>query len=176
MTPLAIREAASDDAEAIAAIYNAGIAERVATFETREFTADDVQGGFEPGRDLLLVAELDARVVGWAGVSPYSDRHYYSGVGECALYVDPKARRSGIAAALLESLAEAASARGYHKLTGKVFAENQASLRLLERCDFRQVGVHRRHGQIDGGWKDVLVVERLLQRPDASCGEAMIRP
>jgi L-amino acid N-acyltransferase YncA len=58
--------------------------------------------------------------------------------------------------------ADAAELAGYHKLVGKVFTANRASIELLWRCGWREVGVHRRHGRLDGEWRDVLVVERLL--------------
>ena len=62
----------------------------------------------------------------------------------------------------MEAAAEAAEERGYHKLVGKIFASNSPSIALVKACGWREVGVHRRHGRLDGEWKDVLMVERLL--------------
>jgi L-amino acid N-acyltransferase YncA len=59
-------------------------------------------------------------------------------------------------------MAEEARAQGIHKLLGKIFMTNAASMRLVERCGFREVGTHRRHGRLDGEWRDVLLVELLL--------------
>ena len=102
-------------------------------------------------------------MVGWASVAPYDEAHeYYAGIGEATLYVDPKARGEGTGRALLTALADEAERRGYHKLVGKIFASNEASIALVKSCGWREVGVHRRHGRLDGEWKDVLVVERLL--------------
>jgi L-amino acid N-acyltransferase YncA len=113
--------------------------------------------------DMVLVAERSDRVVGFARISPYDDNHhYYSGVGEATLYVEREARRGGVGAALLTALAEEAMRRGFHKLVGKIFTSNEPSIALVISCGWRQVGVHRRHGRLDGEWKDVLVVERLL--------------
>jgi L-amino acid N-acyltransferase YncA len=110
-----------------------------------------------------MVAKGGGRVVGWASVAPYDEAHeYYAGVGEATLYVDPKARRGGTGRALLTALAEEAERRGYHKLVGKIFTSNEPSIALVRSCGWREVGVHRRHGRLDGEWKDVLVVERLL--------------
>jgi L-amino acid N-acyltransferase YncA len=110
-----------------------------------------------------MVAKGGGRVVGWASVAPYDEAHeYYAGVGEATLYVDPKARRGGTGRALLIALAEEAERRGYHKLVGKIFTSNEPSIALVKSCGWREVGVHRRHGRLDGEWKDVLVVERLL--------------
>jgi phosphinothricin acetyltransferase len=157
-----IRSATSEDAEAIARIHNEGIAERVATFETRTQLASQIVAQIESGR-LVLVAERDGRVVGWASVGPYDDAHdYYSGVGEATLYVDPDARRGGTGKALLEALADEAERCGYHKLIGKIFSSNLPSIALVRSAGWSQVGIHRRHGRLDGEWKDVVVVERLL--------------
>ena len=113
--------------------------------------------------DMVLVAERSDRIVGFARIGPYDDAHeYYGGVGEATLYVDPKARRGGVGAALLTGLAEEAMRRGYHKLVGKIFTSNEPSIALVKSCGWHEVGVHRRHGRLDGEWKDVLVVERLL--------------
>ena len=110
-----------------------------------------------------MVAEGGGRVVGWASVAPYDEAHeYYAGVGEATLYVDPSARRGGTGRALLTALADEAERRGYHKLVGKIFTSNEPSIALVKSCGWREVGVHRRLGRLDGEWKDVLVVERLL--------------
>jgi len=146
----------------MAAIYNAGIAERVATFETRTKTAPALAALIEAGH-LILVAERDGNVVAFVKVGPYdAGNHYYSDVGEATLYVDPGARRSGVGRALMEAVAEAAEERGYYKLVGKIFTSNGPSIAMVKACGWREVGVHRRHGRLDGEWKDVLVVERLL--------------
>jgi L-amino acid N-acyltransferase YncA len=110
-----------------------------------------------------MVAEAGGRVVGWASVGPYDEAHeYYAGVGEATLYVDRQARRGGTGKALMDALAGEAERRGYHKLVGKIFTSNEASIAMVRACGWREVGVHRRHGRLDGEWKDVLVVERLL--------------
>ena len=151
-----IRPATTADAPAVAAIYNQGIADRQATFETEPRRPGDLQA------DLLLVAERDGRVVGWAAVAAYSDRCVYAGVGEYTIYVDRGARGTGLGRELLEALAGAARDAGYYKLVGKLFTTNAASIALARRCGFREVGVHERHGRLDGEWRDVLVVERSL--------------
>jgi L-amino acid N-acyltransferase YncA len=156
-----VRPARCDDAAAMARIYNDGIAGREATFETRARTSDEVAAWLED--DLpLLVAERDGAVVGFARLTPYSDRCVYEGIAEYGIYLDAAARGAGIGTALLEALAAAAEGAGVYKLTAKLFLSNEASLALARRCGFREVGVHRRHGRLDGEWRDVLVVERLL--------------
>jgi L-amino acid N-acyltransferase YncA len=110
----------------------------------------------------MIVADHDGRVVGWAAVGEYNPRECYRGVGEATLYVARAARRQGFGRGLLEQLTAAAERAGYWNLIGRLFPENGPSRALLRSCGFSDVGVHRRHGRLDGEWRDVLVVERLL--------------
>jgi L-amino acid N-acyltransferase YncA len=157
-----IRAARAEDAAAVADIYNAGIRERTSTFETRERGAAEVAHAITAGPHPFLVAELDGRLAGFAVTSLYSERDCYAGVAECSVYVDPGVRGRGVGTALLEGLVEEAGRRGFHKLIGKLFDTNEPSLRLMERGGFRVVGTHLRHGQLDGEWRDVILVERSL--------------
>jgi L-amino acid N-acyltransferase YncA len=162
VSDLTTRAASPADAPTICAIYNAAIAERGSTFETEPRSPIDFDERIGAEGHPLLVGEADGRVIGWASVATYSSRSCYVGIAECSVYVAPDARGCGAGAALAEALAAAAEDNGFHKLIGKVFTDNIASIRLCERCGFSSVGVHRRHGQLDGSWRDVLVVERLL--------------
>ena len=147
----------------MAAIYTAGIEGRTATFETRPRGAEDIATWLDqPDRFPVLVAEEDGRVVGFARVSAYTGFEPYRGVGELMIYVDPAARRRGVARQLVEAVCGAVEERGYWKVLGKLFTENEPSRALLRGCGFRDVGVHLRHGRLDGEWRDVVVVERLL--------------
>jgi phosphinothricin acetyltransferase len=157
-----IRAARPEDAAAVADIYNVGIRERTSTFETRERGPAEIAEAIVAGRHPFLVAELDGRLAGFSVTSQYSDRDCYAGVAECSVYVDPGVRGRGVGTALLEGLAEEAGRRGFHKLIGKLFDSNEPSLRLMERTGFRVVGTHLRHGQLDGEWRDVILVERSL--------------
>jgi L-amino acid N-acyltransferase YncA len=157
-----VRDAVRADAEAICAIYNAAIAERKSTFEMEPRRAEDLEGRIDTKRFPLLAAEIADNVIGWAGLSSYSDRPCYSGIGEASVYVASAARGQGVGTALAEALATEAERNDFHKLLGKLFTDNVASIRLVGRCGFSSVGVHRRHGRLDGKWRDVLVVERLL--------------
>ena len=156
-----VRPAEPRDLAGVAAIYNEGIDGRQATFETRHRTGDDL-APLLGARHLLLVSERDGEVVGWATLSPYSGRQAYAGVAEFAVYVANAARRRGVGRALIAELARRAQQRGVHKIVGKVLSSNDASLALLRECGFREVGVHHRHGRLDGTWRDVTLVELLL--------------
>jgi phosphinothricin acetyltransferase len=160
-----VRSAIRADAEAICAIYSAAIAERGSTFETAPRSAADFGARIDDTRFPLLVGDMGEGVVGWAGLASYSARQCYAGIGEASVYVATQARGRGLGTTLTEALASAAGEGGFHKLIGRLFTDNVASLRLVERCGFTSVGLHRRHGQLDGAWRDVLVVERLLEHP-----------
>jgi L-amino acid N-acyltransferase YncA len=151
------------DAEAVAAIYNEGIRGRGATFQTAERTAEDVSPWLDQAdRHPVIVAERDDRIVGWARAGSYSDFEAYAGVGELAIYVTADARSGGVGRALVDALADSARDRGYWKLIAKVFPANEASIELLHRCGYRDVGLHLRHGRLDGEWRDVLLLEKSL--------------
>jgi L-amino acid N-acyltransferase YncA len=155
-----VRPAQAEDAAIVAGIFNEGVQDRAATFETNAATAQDAARWI--AEDVVLVVEV-GDVVGWAKAGPYDDRHhYYDGVREATLYVERGSRRSGLGRLLLEALAGAAAEDGAHKLVGKIFISNAPSIALVEGLGWRQVGVHERHGVLDGEWKDVLVVEKRL--------------
>ena len=159
----AIRAARSADAQAVADIYNEGIETRLATFETEPRSAADVEAWLAAGERLpLLVAEEDDVVLGWARILAYSDRPVYAGVGEVSVYVTERARGRGLGTGLLEALQQRAAELGYWKLVGKLFTANAASAAMVRRCGWREVGMHHRHSRLDGEWRDVLVVERVL--------------
>ena len=168
MNGAAVHAVASADAEAICRIYNAALAERSSTFETEPRSPSDFEGRIEDTRFPFLVAAAEREVVGWAALAPYSARACYAGIGECSVYVALDARGRGIGTALAHALADAARERDFHKLIGKLFTDNAASVRLVERCGFSSVGVHRRHGRLEGEWRDVLVVEQLLDGDQAN--------
>jgi phosphinothricin acetyltransferase len=159
---LHVRRASPSDAAAVVAIYNEGIAERRATFETEARRPRDVIGHLASSSHPALVAEDGGEVVGWAWIAPYSERDVYAGVADCSVYVRAAARGRGVGTRLTRDLATQAELQGFHKLLGKLFTTNEASVRLVRRCGFREVGVHRAHGRLDGEWRDLVLVERLL--------------
>jgi L-amino acid N-acyltransferase YncA len=161
---VSIRRAEAGDAARIAEIYNQGLEDRIATFETQQATRERAEGWI--AESLVLVLDTGETIAGWAKAAPYTDHAYYEGVREATLYVARESRRDGIGSALLERLAEEAAADGAHKLVGKIFTSNEPSIALVRGLGWREVGTHLRHGGLDGEWRDVLVVEKLLDRPE----------
>src|SRR3954468_5354384 len=162
-TAIDVRPAQPHDAEAVAAIYNHGIAERQATFETRPRRPNEILGWLEEGRPFIVAADGGTgEILGFARVSAYSSRRAYAGGGEHAVYVAPTARGRGVGVQLLEALSAAAEAAGYYKLTSRVFTTNHASLKLHRAAGFTEVGIQKHHGRLDNEWKDTVLVERLL--------------
>lgn len=156
------RSATMRDAEAIARIYNEGIEERIATFETRPRTPGEIRAWFE-GTHPIVVVEEDGVVISFANTSCYSTRECYSGVAEFSVYASREARGRGAGTLAMESLMEAAEEAGFWKLVSRVFVENEPSRKLLLSLGFREVGIHHKHARLDGVWRDVVVVERLIE-------------
>ena len=157
------RPATPDDAPEITTIYNEGIEDRVATFETRPRTPDDVRAWFTEPRFPIVVVEDAGRVIAFASTSLYRPRECYAGIAEYSVYVARNARGRGAGRIAMHALIRAAEAAGFWKLVSRIFVENTASRALMRSLGFREVGIYEKHGQLDGVWRDVVIVERLLQ-------------
>ena len=155
------RKATESDAAGIARIYNQGILGRQATFETRLRTAEDVRGWFG-GTHPVVVVEEGAALLAFAATSQWRTRACYAGIAEFSVYVAREARGRGAGKVAMEALLAQAEAAGFWKLVSGVFPENTASLRLLASVGFRVVGTHAKQARLDGAWKDVSIVERLI--------------
>ena len=170
---LTARLAGLADSAAIAAIYNQGIATRLATFETAPRTPEQIaaQLAEKGARFPTIVVECAGRVLGFAGAGPYRSRPCYEGIAEHSVYVDAAARGTGVGRAALAALIETYEALGFWKLASRIFPENAASLALHDRAGFRVVGVYRRHAKLDGAWRDCVIVERLLGEAASLSGQ-----
>jgi phosphinothricin acetyltransferase len=99
-------------------------------------------------------------MIGWAALSPVSSRPVYAGVAEVSIYIQASARGQGAGKVLLGALVEESERAGVWTLQAGIFAENEASIALHAACGFRIVGYRERLGQIDGAWKDIILMER----------------
>ena len=136
----------------------------MATFETEAPTVDQVRELLEAwtATHPAVVVEREGAVVAFAWTSLYRARNCYAGIAEFSVYVERSARGTGAGRRALETLFVEAEARGFWKLVSRVFPENAASRALCRSTGFREVGVYRRHGKLDGEWRDVVIVEKLL--------------
>ena len=155
------RSAGPDDAASIARIYNQGIEDRVATFETRLRSPEEVRRWFD-GIHPAVVVEDGREIIAFASTSSYRPRGCYAGIAEFSVYVDREARGRGAGRVAMEALIAEATRAGFWKLVSRVFPENTASLRLLHSIGFRRVGIYKKHARLDGTWRDVVIVERLI--------------
>ncbi|GGT17661.1 GNAT family N-acetyltransferase [Streptomyces purpureus] len=148
-----------EHADQVLAIYQAGIDEGDATFETRapEWAAFD-KGRLAEHRFVAL--DESGAVLGWVAASAVSERCVYAGVVEHSVYVHPGARGRGVARALLDALIASTEAAGIWTIQSGIFPENIASLALHERAGFRVVGTRERIGRHQGVWRDVVMLER----------------
>ncbi|HEU4963919.1 MAG TPA: GNAT family N-acetyltransferase [Bacilli bacterium] len=131
---MAIRNARETDLSMILSIYNQGIEDRIATLESEPKDLAFITNWFEArqGRYFVIVAEENDNLVGWASVNPYHNRSAYQGVGDISVYIHRDHRGKGIGQGL-----------------------------YLKR-GFREVGVFKNHGILDGRFVDVLAMEKVL--------------
>lgn len=142
-------------------IYNEGIADRLGTFETRPRAHDDVRAWFD-GVHPIVVVEASGQVIAFASTSTYRTRDCYAGIAEFSVYVARASRGQGAGRVAMDALIPAAAAAGFWKLLSRIFIENTASRTLMARAGFREVGIYEKHGKLDGVWRDVVIVERII--------------
>ena len=165
---LAIRDATADDAGAICRIYNQGIEDRVATLEVEERTPEERAAWLAargPRHPVLVAVGPGRDVVGWGSLNAFNPRRAYHHVADFSLYVDRSWRGKGVGRRLLAALMERARALEYHKLVLSAFPFNEAGMQVYRRAGFREVGVYREQGRLDGRWVDTIVMEKLLDEP-----------
>lgn len=160
-TPAPVRIAAMlpEHAAQVLAIYQLGIDEGQATFETTAPAWEKFDAGKLPAHRHVAL-DADGRVLGWTAASAVSDRCVYAGVVEDSVYVHPDARGRGVGAALLSALIASTEAAGIWTIQSGIFPENTASLALHARAGFREVGRRERIGRHHGVWRDVVFIER----------------
>ena len=156
------RSATPRDAAALAAIYNQGIEERTATFETTLRSDECILAWFDGVHPVVVVTDEDDEVIAFARTSEYSPRECYRGIFEFAVYTDFAHRRRGAGILAMREVVTLARAAGAWKLVSRIFVDNEPSRMLVAAIGFREVGIHHRHAKLDGRWRDVVVVEKFL--------------
>jgi phosphinothricin acetyltransferase len=139
-------------------IYEEGIATGNATFESEVPSWEAWDAAHR--RDCRFVAQDGGAILGWAALSPVSDRCVYGGVAEVSVYVAAAARGGGVGRALLSALIEESERWGIWTLQAGIFPENDASVSLHRKLGFREVGRRERIGRMEATWRDVLLLER----------------
>jgi phosphinothricin acetyltransferase len=155
-----IRPMLVEDWPAVQAIFAEGIATRAATFETEPPDYDSFDSGHHA--EHRLVAVENGQVVGWVALAPTSSRACYAGVAESSVYIAESARERGIGRALMTALVRSAAAGGIWTIQAGMFPENAASRALHESLGFRLVGRFERIAQLDGVWRDTVLLELRL--------------
>ncbi|MCP4760587.1 MAG: N-acetyltransferase [archaeon] len=155
---LIIREMEYNDWKAVKSVFKEGIATKNATFETNAPEWD--KWNISHSQKCRLIAEKDGEVIGWAVLTPISDRCIYSGVAEVSIYIKNTEKKSGVGTILMKELIFESEKEGYWTLQAKIFPENIGSLKLHKNCGFREVGIREKIGQMDGLWRDVILLEK----------------
>jgi phosphinothricin acetyltransferase len=138
-------------------IYEMGIAGGNATFQTTAPTWEEWDRGHIKTCRLIAVKDT---ILGWAALSPVSARAVYAGVAEVSIYIHPDAQGQGIGSLLLEKLIKESEQQHFWTLQAGIFPENTASIHLHEKHGFRLVGRRERIGQMNGIWRDTVLMER----------------
>ncbi|WP_413310176.1 arsinothricin resistance N-acetyltransferase ArsN1 family A [Bacillus sp. 1P10SD] len=164
MADVVIRVADELDLPSIQFIYNQGIEDRIATLETETKDVSYMKEWFDKhqGRYRVIVAENDEQIVGWASLNQYNNRCAYNGVADLSVYISRENRGKGIGKKLIAELEFLAKENGFHKIVLFTFPFNQLGKGLYTKMGFREVGVFKNQGILDGIFVDVMAMEKIL--------------
>jgi L-amino acid N-acyltransferase YncA len=158
-----VRRFRDEDLDGVFAIYDYEVLHGTATFDTEVYDSGARARWMKrhaSARYPALVAQsADGVVLGWATLSPYSDRRAYARVSESSVYVHRGHQGRGIGRALLVSLIATAKEVGLSVLLARVTSESAVSLALHEAVGFQRVGTMRRVGEKFGRILDVVLLE-----------------
>ncbi|MCP3028493.1 GNAT family N-acetyltransferase [Halobacillus sp. A5] len=155
---LIIEQMGSEDWEQVREIYQQGIDTGDATFEKKTPSWEEWDASHT--KQCRIAARMGEKVAGWAALSPVSNRCVYAGVAEVSVYVRQNYKGKGIGHSLLEALIEQSELNGFWTLQAGLFPENIPSLKLHYKCGFREVGRRERIGEMNGVWRDTVLLER----------------
>lgn len=142
----------------VSGIYLQGIATGIATFETAVPNWENWDKSHL--RECRIAAFNGKEMAGWAALTPVSGRCVYAGVAEVSVYVADSYRNQGIGRLLLQQLISESEKAGIWTLQAGILAENISSIKIHEKCGFRKIGHREKIGQLNGIWKDVIMMER----------------
>ena len=159
-----VRLASESDIEAILTIYNQGIEDRVATLETESKNLAYMREWYQEhtGRYTVIVAESEGSIIGWASLNPYSHRCAYQGVADLSVYIDREQRGKGVGSLLLEEIEKQAMKNNFYKIVLFTFPFNELGQGLYRKRGYREVGVFKNQGIVDGQFVDVMAMEKLI--------------
>ncbi|GAA1951033.1 GNAT family N-acetyltransferase [Nocardioides panacihumi] len=157
VTAPVVRAMEAGDWDDVRRIYALGIETRNATFETEVPPADALDARWVPGQRWVITTEDE--VAGWAAMTPTSARDCYRGVAETSIYIDTALAGGGLGTQLLTHQVDAALGAGFWTLQTSIFPENEASLAIHRKAGFRDVGRRERIAQLDGIWRDTVILE-----------------
>jgi L-amino acid N-acyltransferase YncA len=160
-----IRKATVEDLSQILHIYNQGIEDRIATLEMDKKDKEYILAWFGDRKEryVVLIALEGEIVVGWASINPYSTRCAYDGVGDLSIYIHRDYRGKGIGKNLLNEIENTAKENVFYKLVLFTFPFNLLGQRLYRGAGFREVGIFRNQGMLDGKYVDVMAMEKLMK-------------
>ena len=159
-----VRSGLVTDAQAITTIYNQGIEDRTATFETVPYEEALISNWINANYPIVVVIDNDDSPVSFAAGFPYRDRECYQGVHEFSVYTHRNFRGKGCGEMAVQSLIDLVRHNGGWKLLSRIFPENIASRKLCKKLGFREVGTYQRHAKLDGQWRDTIIVELLIDK------------
>jgi L-amino acid N-acyltransferase YncA len=153
-----VRKLLQTDSDRVLEIYRMGLKTRNATFETE--VPSWTKWNSEHLPHSRFVFEDEGHVQGWVALSPFSSRNAYRGVAEVSIYVDSSRQGMKIGSCLMEQLIISSELNGIWTLVSSVFPENEATINLHLKFGFRVIGRRERIAQLDGKWRDTLLLER----------------
>jgi L-amino acid N-acyltransferase YncA len=163
---LVMRPAREDDAAGLREVFNEGVQDGLATFDTESRTLEAqrrlIAAAEQDPKHPILVAELRDWALGWITVQPYGSRPQLEDVGEVIVFVRRSFRNYGVGRQLMKTIQKEARNLGYRKLVGHVLADSHDSLRLCRATGWREVGRHEQHARHGEALRDVVVVEYLV--------------
>ncbi|UPM56133.1 arsinothricin resistance N-acetyltransferase ArsN1 family A [Gottfriedia acidiceleris] len=164
MKDVDIRLANENDLESIQRIYNQGIEDRIATLETepKDLMYMKEWYGNHQGRFKVIVVENEEAVIGWASLNQYNGRCAYNGVADLSIYISRDYRGKGVGSLLLESLEQLAKENDFHKIVLFTFSFNGLGQGLYRKKGYREVGVFKNQGILDGEFVDVMAMEKII--------------